>query len=158
VWNSELYVVRGPSMSPTFAPGDQLLVSRVRQRTMKVSRGDVVVMRDPLEGERRYLKRVFGLPSERIEQIEGSLLVNGKRVREGYLGGLPSVVGLEEAAWDLGEHQYFVLGDNRAQSTDSREFGPIMPDDIVGIVRFRYWPLYRAGAVGRPAIEYSPPD
>ncbi len=143
-------------MNPTFTPGDQLLVSRTRQARVDISRGDVVVVRDPRDGQRRYLKRVVGLPGERVQHIEGVLLVNGNTIDEDYLGGLPPVIGLQQATWDLSDQQYFVLGDNRAHSTDSREFGPIRYDDIVGIARFRYWPLSKAGPIRRPSIRLDP--
>ena len=157
MWSGELYVVRGPSMSPVFLPGDQLFVVPARQTNPGVARGDVVVVRDPREGRGRYLKRVVGLPGERVQQTEGSLLVNGKTFAEGYLGGLPPVIGLDEAAWLLGDQEYFVLGDNRAHSTDSREFGPIRHDDIIGVARFRYWPMRRVGSIKRPNFEFQQP-
>lgn len=140
-------------MSPAFMPGDQLLVGRTRPTSSGVARGEVVVVRDPREGRQRYLKRVIGLPGERVQQTEGSLFVNENAISEGYLGGLPSVVGLDEATWSLGDSDYFILGDNRAHSTDSRDFGPIKHDDIVGVALFRYWPVRRIGPVRRPNIH-----
>lgn len=154
MWSGERYVVRGLSMTPAFLPGDQLFVVPVRQSNPGVARGDVAVVRDPREGRKRYLKRVIGLSGERVQQTEGSLSVNGKTFAEAYLSGLPSVVGLDEASWLLGDQEYFVLGDNRAHSTDSREFGPVGHDDIIGVARFRYWPLHRVGSVKRPKIEF----
>lgn len=146
MWTSGLYVVRGQSMRPAFMPGDQLLtVSRQGSR-----RGDVVVVRDQRNGEKADLKRVVGLPGERIEQTEGLLLIDGGRLTEPYLQGLPSMVGLEENTWTLADEEYFVLGDNRAHSTDSREFGPVRDEDIVGTALFRYWPLHRLGPVMAP--------
>lgn len=151
MWSGELYVVRGHSMSPAFLPGDGLFVSRTRSPATDVSRGDVVVVRGTSGGERQELKRVIGLPGECIRQSGGVLLVNGRRMVEHYLAGLPAVIGLEEDVWTLGDDECFVLGDNRAHSTDSRQFGSVSLDRIGGIVRFRCWPMHRIGRVRRPA-------
>ena len=84
----------------------------------------MVVVRDGPDGERLHLKRVIGFPRESIRQSDGVLLVNGRRLDEDYLGGLPAVIGLEEESWNLGDGEFFLLGDNRAHSTDSRQLGP----------------------------------
>ena len=78
---------------------------------------------------------------------EGMLYVGERQVAEPYLGGLPSSVGLGESEWDLGAGEYLVLGDNRAHSTDSRDFGPIQRDRIVGRAWVRYWPFRSWGTL-----------
>ena len=155
MWSVELYVVRGHSMTPTFSPGDRLLVRRTPSRTFRIARGELVVVRDDPAGERRHLKRVIGLPRESIRQSEGVLLVNGRRLDEDYLGGLPAVIGLEEEAWNLADDEFFLLGDNRAHSTDSRQRGPVRLDYIEGTVRCRFWPLNKLRRVGAPAYKYG---
>ncbi len=133
-------------MRPTLAPGQILLVSTIREgETLR--RGDVVVVRQPAGRAGEYLKRVVGLPGEEVRLRDGLLFVDGKRVREPYLGGLPSSVGLGKLAWTLGAAEYVVMGDNRAHSTDSRQFGPVVRSRIVGRVRLRCWPPARAGMV-----------
>ena len=144
----QLYTVRGDSMSPSFAPGDRLLVSRTAYRGRLPSRGDVVVVRDPREAGGRYLKRIVGLPGEEVRLFEGLLLVDGGYMAEPYLRGLPACPGLGGRAWKLAGDQYFVMGDNRAHSTDSRQFGPVGPGHIVGRAWFRWWPPGRRGRVG----------
>ena len=144
------YVVRGHSMSPTFSEGDRLLVSRFRGNSFSFARGDVVVVRD---GERRHLKRVIGLPRENIRQSDGVLLINDQPLDEDYLGGLPAVIGLDDHTWNLGNNEFFLLGDNRAHSTDSRQRGPVALDDIEGKVRFRYWPLHKLRLVTAPTYK-----
>ena len=139
----ELYVVRGHSMSPTFSEGDRLLVSRFRGRSFSFVRGELVVVRDGPDAERRHLKRLIGLPRESVRQSEGVLLINDQPLVEDYLGGLPAVIGLDDHTWNLESDQLFLLGDNRAHSTDSRKRGPFGLDDIEGKVRFRYWPLHK---------------
>ena len=151
MWSVELYVVRGHSMTPTFSPGDRLLVSRTGRPDLRIARGDLVVVRDGPDGGRLHLKRVIGFPRESIRQSDGVLLVNGRRLDEDYLGGLPAVIGLEEESWNLGDGEFFLLGDNRAHSTDSRQLGPVRLDNIDGTVRFRFWPLNKLRLVSAPS-------
>jgi len=147
--SSRPYVVRGASMTPTLRPGDQVLVDVLAYREAGPARGDIVVSSSPRAEGRRDIKRVIGLPGERAVMAEGMLFVSGGQLAEPYLGGLPSSVGLGESAWDLGAGEYLVLGDNRAHSTDSREFGPIREDRIVGRAWVRYWPVRAWGGLGR---------
>ena len=144
---SRFYIVRGDSMRPAFEPGQRFLVNRAAYASSTPSRGDVVVVRDPRDGSRRYLKRVVGLPGEEVRVLDGMLYVDGTHLVEPYLGGLPSSPGLGERAWRLGVEENMVLGDDRLRSTDSREFGPVSAGLIVGKVWFRYWPLRRWGPV-----------
>ena len=137
-------------MSPTFLPGEHLAARRIRGRVEDIVRGDVVVLRDSARGERRHLKRVIGLPRERIRQQDGVLLIDGRRMKEEYLKGMPSVIGLGDRTWELERGEFFVLGDNRAHSADSRELGPVETDRIVGVVWFRYWPLTRIERIRPP--------
>ena len=141
------YVVRGDSMRPTLEPGQHLLVARFYARPGR-SRGDLVVVCDPRESGRRHLKRVVGMPGEEVRMLDGTLFVDGVALSESYLGGLPASVGLGDRSWSLGRGEYFLLGDNRAHSTDSREHGPVSEDLIVGGAWFRYWPLLKWGRVG----------
>lgn len=134
-------------MKPGFLPGDLLLVSRAAYVDVQPARGDVVVVNEPAEGAGRFLKRLVGLPGETVSFDEGLLLIDGERLVEPYLNGLPAVVGLDNSQWTLGSGKYFVLGDNRAQSIDSREFGPVRAEDILGKAWFRYWPASRVGRV-----------
>ena len=145
--SSRPYVIRGASMTPTLRPGDHVLVDASAYGEGEPVRGDIVVFPSPRADGRRDIKRVVGLPGERVAMAEGLLFVDERHVAEPYLGGLPSSVGLGESAWDLGAGEYLVLGDNRAHSTDSRAFGPIGADRIVGRVWMRYWPLMAWGTV-----------
>ncbi|MYD52285.1 MAG: signal peptidase I [Dehalococcoidia bacterium] len=153
MWNFEQYVVRGHSMTPTFFEGDRLLVSRFRGRSFSFARGELVVVRDGPDDERWHLKRLVGLPREIVRQSEGIILINDEPLDEDYLGGLPAVIGLEDVAWNLGDNEYFLLGDNRAHSTDSRQRGPFGLDDIEGKVRFRYWPLHKLRLFNAPTYR-----
>ena len=147
--SSRPYVIRGASMTPTLQPGDHVLVDVSAYLEAGPDRGDIVVFYSPQAEGRRDIKRVVGLPGERVVMAEGMLFVSGDQLSEPYLGGLPSSVGLGESAWDLGAGEYLVLGDNRAHSTDGREFGPIGGDRIVGRAWVRYWPVRAWAGVRR---------
>ena len=138
------YRVRGDSMAPTYMEGDILSVGRSSSTGRSPSRGDVVVFLDPRDSSSRFLKRVVAVPGEEVGFVEGTLLVNREPLGEPYLHGLPPTLGLGSDSWVLEDDEFFVLGDNRARSTDSRDFGPVQADSIVGRVRFRYWPFRRS--------------
>ncbi len=144
VWIA-VYSVRGDSMIPSLHASDWLLVSRRALVANSPRRGDLVVVWDPRADERRFIKRVVGLPGEEVRLSDGMLFVDGKRLHEPYLEGLPASPGLEESAWALQHGQYFVMGDNRAHSTDSREFGPVGLGEMEGRAWFRFWPVGRWG-------------
>lgn len=147
--NSLRYLVRGDSMAPAFERGQHVLARRAGGAPLALARGDVVIVREPRDDLKSYLKRVVGLPGERVRLTDGLLYVAEARLEEPYLGGLPSSVGLGDSDWHLEDDEYVVLGDNRAHSTDSREFGPVKQRDIVGKVWFRYWPPRSWGRIGQ---------
>ncbi len=153
MWDVEVYVVRGHSMSPTFSEGDRLLVSRFHGRAFSFVRGELVVVPDDTDDDRWHLKRVIGLPRESVRHSQGVLLINDQPLDEDYLGGLPAVIGLKDDTWNLGDDELFLLGDNRARSTDSRQLGPSRLYDIVGTVRFRFWPLHKLRLVSAPTYR-----
>ena len=153
MWSIEPYVVRGHSMTPTFSEGDRLLVSRFRGRSFSFARGELVVVRDGPDDERWHLKRLIGLPREIVRQSEGVLLINDEPLDEDYLGSLPAVIGLDDHTWNLENGEFFLLGDNRAHSTDSRQLGPVKLDDIEGKVRFRYWPVHKLRLFSPPTYR-----
>jgi signal peptidase I len=93
------------------------------------------------------LKRIVGLAGEELRFEDGQLHVDGDVIDEPYLDGLPPTLGLGAENWRLGAEEYFVMGDNRVRSTDSREYGPVGADLLVGKARLRYWPPLRWGAV-----------
>ena len=130
-------------MAPALRDGDLALVAKRR----RLARGRVAVVRAPSDGGARgamiQAKRVVGLPGERVELREGSLFIDGAHHPEPYLGGLPANAGLDAAAWTLGADEYFVMGDNRAHSADSRRYGPIRARDVIGAVVARIWPPRR---------------
>ena len=136
----EPLLVSGGSMRPTLDPGHRIAVAPL---VRPPRRGDLVVLAraDDLE----VVKRVVGLPGERVRLAAGRLEVDGAPVPEPYLVG---DAGAGELEVELGPAEYLVLGDHRAASTDSRDFGPVGADALLGRVRFAYWPPRRLGRRG----------
>jgi signal peptidase I len=128
----EPMLVKGGSMRPTLGPGQRIAVAPL---VRPPARGDLVVLNRP--GNLEVVKRVVGLPGERVRLLSGQLEVDGRAVPEPYLAGPPSFGDLD---LELGPAQYLVLGDHRAASTDGRDFGPVGADVLVGRVSFAYWP------------------
>ena len=137
-----LYRVQGQSMAPALRQDDYVLVRAFRNRARQPRRGDIVVV---TRNDGTRLKRVVGLPGERLVFTEGTLLVDGDRLSEPYLRGLPPYPGLDTREFSLGSDAYFVMGDNRAHSTDSRHFGPVGRPALEGAVVCRLWPALRRG-------------
>jgi signal peptidase I len=146
-------LVDGSSMMPTFVDGERLIVSRVHYLLTRPNRGDIVVF-NSLEGDEIMLiKRVIGEPGDVVEWRDHQLYLNEHLVEEDYINE-PCTCPNE--TWILEADEYFVMGDNRNHSRDSRVFGPVPIDHIVGRVVFRYWPMYpkfRVGIIGGLAYE-----
>ncbi|MDI6820703.1 MAG: signal peptidase I [Patescibacteria group bacterium] len=145
------FLVSGSSMEPTFDNGNYLLVDELVYRFREPQRGEVMVFKYPGDHRSYYIKRVIGLPGERLVIDRGTVTVfrNGeeKILQEPYLG---SVKTTEYVEMELGSGQYFVMGDNRNFSFDSRIWGPINHSDIMGLVRLRLWPINEAQAFSAP--------
>ena len=135
-----LYRVEGASMMPALCGGDYLLVREDAKSRRPLSRGDIVVV---AQSGRSHLKRVISLPGERVALADGMLWIDGERLIEPYLHGLPPYLGLDESEFEMGSDEYFVMGDNRAHSTDSRDYGPVHRSQIRGRVLARIWPPFR---------------
>jgi len=129
------------SMEPTLLPHDRVLVGKFMYRLREPARGDVIVLRYPRNPERNYIKRVVGLPGETIRIARGKVFVNGKPITEPYFDG--EVVG-EFGPLRVPPDAVFVMGDNRNNSEDSRAFGPLKKQLIVGQAVLIYWPPQRA--------------
>ena len=143
-----IYRVRGRSMFPSICEGDTLLVNTSAAKAGR-SRGEIVVYRNPGANPAHSLKRIIGLPGEEIRMRDGMLFIDGEHHVEPYLRGLPAAVGLGDRSWRVGAGEYFVMGDNRAYSTDSRHHGPVGANTIVGRASLRIWPPDRLGPLRR---------
>jgi signal peptidase I len=148
------------SMEPNFHEGQRVLVSKLdsiwsslfvrtahaadtrRNSPFALQRGQVVVFfKSPTRGEDALIKRAIGLPGDTIELRDGAVLVNGQTLAEPYVNGAQTLCGNYCQSFTLGPDEYFLMGDNRANSLDSRSFGPIPAGQLVGRVVLRYWPL-----------------
>ena len=138
-----IYTVQGDSMEPSLRDGDVLLVRRLATANALIGRGDIVVANDPGDAERYFVKRVVGLPDECIALKNGLLTINGEHLAEPYLSGLPAYLGTANDSWQLNDGGYFLMGDNRVHSTDSRDFGPVASAALTGRVGLRLWPPHR---------------
>jgi signal peptidase I len=144
-------LVDGHSMQPTFEDADRLIVSRIHFLFSPPQRGDVIVLNsvNPRDPETMLIKRVIGLPGERLEIIDKQVHINGQVLDEPYTLEDCRTRCTDEV-WELGASEYFVMGDNRNHSSDSRSFGVVNIDHIVGRVVFRYWPISRIGLISEP--------
>jgi len=137
-----LSVVRGSSMSPTIHDGDRILVQPWSYVLGEIRRGDVVVLRYPLDPRVDYIKRVIGLPGDRVTLADGRVWVNGSLLDEPYVSNVDRGAYVTTI---VDEGKCFVLGDNRPRSSDSREFGLVPLDLLRGRVDLRLWPMSRLG-------------
>lgn len=130
--------VEGFSMVPTLQDGEFVLVNRLAYRFGPHQRGDIIVFHHPSgQQQEDLIKRVIGLPGDRITAQDGSIFVNGTRLKEDYIAAAPSYSG----EWTVPNDQLFVLGDNRNNSSDSHQWGYVPYDDIIGKAIIIYWPL-----------------
>jgi signal peptidase I len=138
--------VEGTSMLPMLEDQDRLFISKMAYRVGDIHEGDVVVFQYPRDHSKSYIKRVIGLPGDRIRIDHGRVYVNEVRLREPYVPGrYMDDRSMGEIV--LPPHEYFVMGDHRSISSDSREFGPVDRDLIYGKAVFVYWPMEQVGVV-----------
>ncbi len=137
-----LSVVPGSSMAPGIQDGDRILVEPWSLFFSRPERGDIVVLRYPLDPTVDYIKRVIGLPGDRVTLADGHVWVNGELLDEPYVSDLDRTSYLTT---EVGPGRYFVLGDNRPRSSDSRDFGFVPEEYLCGRVDLRLWPPSRAG-------------
>ncbi|MFT4414857.1 signal peptidase I [Fredinandcohnia humi] len=146
------YIVEGESMMPTLEDGNLLMVNKIEMKIGELERFDIVVFHKNEEED--FVKRVIGLPGDTLQYKADVLYINGKKVAEPFLdefkeeligGQLTGDFTLEEATGEtkVPEDHVFVIGDNRLDSWDSRHFGFIRIDQIVGKVNIKYWPVNR---------------
>jgi len=135
-------VISGPSMEPTLLPGEQVLVSKNAYKVHSPQRGDIVLVK-VREGnnEVAVVKRVVGLPGEEVIVAGGFLFINRRLVAEPYLKEQPDI-NLPRR-WVVPSGHYFLLGDNRNHSMDSRDYGPVPRSSFIGKVFFVYYPFDR---------------
>lgn len=142
------FFVEGASMEPNFESGEYLLIDELSYYFKPIGRGQVVVFHYPLDTSKYYIKRIIGLPGETVEIKNGKVVVysdkypNGFALDENYLP--KDLITDGQIKKRLSNNEYFVLGDNRSVSSDSRRWGALPKNDIVGRVWVRAWPVNRA--------------
>jgi len=138
--------VEGTSMAPLISDQERIFINKLVYRFEPISRGDVVVFWYPNDRTKSFIKRVVGLPGETVEIRQGRVYVNGKSLDEPYI--LPAYLDTNDyPAFRVPPSQYFVMGDHRDSSNDSRMFGPVPADIIYGKAVFAYWPMDHFGTL-----------
>lgn len=148
--------VNGQSMVPNFQSGDYVLTDKISYKLGTPQRGDIIVFHAPPAANCAkgtgcdFIKRILALPGETVEVNNDTIFVNGKPLAEPYVPvdfeTLPGFY-MQNGPVTLGSDEYFAVGDNRPHSSDSRSWGPIKKNEIVGKAFFRYWPLDTIGVI-----------
>jgi signal peptidase I len=138
--------VEGTSMSPRLEDHDRLFINKFVYHITSIERGDVVVFHYPRDPSKSYIKRVIALPGDRLQIDHGQVKVNGQELAEGYI---PEMYRDAKSYGEIvvPEGSYFMMGDHRSISSDSREFGPVERELIYGKAVFIYWPAKDVGEV-----------
>jgi signal peptidase I len=159
VFVAQPVVVEGTSMLSEIHDGERLIVNKLVYYKFQnfswghLERGDIVVFWYPKNPEKSYVKRVIGLPGETVELRNGVVYINGEEMREDYLDAEHNQTLMSFPPHKVEEHYYFVMGDNRDNSSDSRYWGPVPEKYIYGKVFFRYWSPSSAGFLHRGKYE-----
>jgi signal peptidase I len=164
------YRVEQHSMETTLLPDQYVLVDKLTKNWDSYSRGDIVVFypvthqddvcTNPLDDPSEplptpFIKRVIGEPGDTVELRDGDVYVNGVAVNEPYVHGERSDQESDETSWTIPQDRLFVMGDNRENSQDSRSFGPVCQNDVIGRAVLRYWPINTLGILQTPTY---PPE
>lgn len=138
------YIPSG-SMEPTLKPGDRIIVNKLIYRYSQPKRGDIMVFKYPRDPQRDFIKRVVGLPGETIDIKDSIVYINNSVIPQPFLE--PGLKFGSFGPVDIPDNSYFMMGDNRNNSEDSRVWGTLPSENIVGKAMFIYWPLSRIGIV-----------
>ena len=146
--------IKGDSMRPNYPDGEYLLTDKVTYRFNEPQRGDVIVFKAPTNEGEEFIKRIIGLPGESIKIVDGQVFINDQILNESYIGqSIPTRGGMflsDGESVKVPDSEYFVLGDNRPYSSDSRTWGLVPKGKITGRAWLIYWPVSEAGAVTKP--------
>ena len=152
------FFVKGASMEPAFQDGDYLIVDEFSYHFRSPERGEVIVFRYPQDQKQFYIKRVIGLPGETVQVANNQILIKNSDHPKGFILDESEYLSMStpgNVEKTLGDNQYFVVGDNRDHSFDSRGWGELEKDLIIGKALFRVWPIDTASAFSSP--EYLIP-
>lgn len=142
---AQFHKVQGNSMVPTLHTGDYLITEKISYRFRNPKLGEIVVLKNPRDESQDFIKRVIAVPGDTIKIANNTVYLNNQPLTENYLPpGTPIRSGAfltEGSQIKVAKNQYFVFGDNREHSSDSREWGPVTKEEIIGRAFFRYFPL-----------------
>lgn len=148
--------IRGASMDTTFLNGEYILTNKLSYKFGHPEHGDVVVFASPENKDIDYIKRIIGIEGDRVMVTNNEVFVNGKKIDEPYIQQPTSLIEggflMEGQEIVVPAGHIFVMGDNRPRSSDSRVFGPIPNQDVIGEVFFRYFPATRFGSITNPKL------
>lgn len=153
------FVVEGSSMEPNFHNGEYLLVNKMAYRVHQPKRGDVIVFHPPQTPSLNYIKRIIAIPGDSVTIKDGQITVNGATIDEAYIPAEKTLVRNAQAAnlsRTMGSNEYFVLGDNRDHSSDSREWGNVPTANIIGQAWLIVFPLSNFGLIHHPSYANVP--
>lgn len=151
--------VKGNSMYPNFHDGEYILTDKISYRFGQPQKGDVVVFQAPKNKEVDYIKRIIALPGETVKIDNSSIYINNEKLEEAYIpadfvtSGGSFLTDGQEVIVPQGE--YFTMGDNRSHSSDSREWGFVKKEEIVGRAFLRYWPFNRFGIIKKTIYQLT---
>lgn len=155
------FYVKGASMEPTFHDREYLLIDEISYRFQQPQRGEVIVFRYPQDPKEFFIKRIIGLPGETLRFTSGDIYLQDKsnnswtKINESYLPTSDQTFALEDKEVTLSDEEYYVLGDNRGHSRDSRYFGPLHRRYFIGRVMLRGLPLKKAQFFKAPTYNLT---
>jgi signal peptidase I len=141
------YKIEGNSMSSMLINEERILISKLAVKNSELNRFDIVVVRKPNEPQKTIIKRIIGMPEEIIEIVDGDVYVNSKKLDQPFLGDKKNRRSRNLNPLLIKKGNYFLLGDNRRVSRDSRHFGEVPLNHIYGKAIFRYWPISKFGKI-----------
>ncbi len=144
--------VDGASMEPTLQSGEFVIVNKLAYLFGEPTTGDVIVFHFPRDPDQEYIKRIIGLPGDRVEIKNGEVYVNDRVLDEDYIAASP----VYEDILDVPGDSLIVLGDNRNNSSDSHNWGPVPLDYVIGKATFVYWPPTEWGVLNQPTVSAAP--
>jgi signal peptidase I len=149
IFIAQPFVVSGSSMVPTFENGQYLIVDEISYRLSEPQRDDVIVFRYPLDQTKFFIKRIIGLPGETVDINGSTITITNKDHPQGFILNQPFIENNSYSSghYVLDDNQYFVMGDNRPASSDSRYWGPVDKNLIIGRVFLRLLPINKIGAL-----------
>jgi signal peptidase I len=155
------FYVKGASMEPNFHDNEYLIIDELTYRFHPPVRGDIVVFRYPKDPQEYFIKRVIGLPGEKVEIKDGQVFIYNQEFKDGvaldesYLSSDVKTYANEGTeSVTLGQNEYYMMGDNRTESKDSRSFGPVDISFFTGRVMFRGWPVNKLTIFKTPTYQY----